>query len=34
VAEEVGDLLGEAADSVRRITAKTEEGVIDVLRTD
>jgi GTP-binding protein LepA len=31
VAEEVADLLGEPADSVRRISAKTGEGVIDVL---
>ncbi|MBV9049405.1 MAG: elongation factor 4, partial [Solirubrobacterales bacterium] len=31
VAEEVADLLGEPADSVRRISAKTGEGVTDVL---
>src|SRR5215472_398959 len=31
VAEEVADLLGEPADTVRRISAKTGEGVIDVL---
>ncbi len=31
VAEEVADLLGEPADSVRRISAKTGEGVTEVL---
>ena len=31
VAEEVAELLGEPADAVRRISAKTGEGVIDVL---
>src|SRR6201985_1347116 len=31
VAEEVADLLGEPADQVRRISAKTGEGVTDVL---
>src|SRR3982751_3854085 len=31
VAEEVSDLLGEEPDSVRRISAKTGDGVIDVL---
>jgi len=31
VAEEVADLLGEPADSVRRISAKTGEGITDVL---
>src|SRR5581483_10483728 len=31
VAEEVAELLGEPADSVRRISAKTGEGVTDVL---
>src|SRR6478736_4637352 len=31
VAEEVADLLGEPADNVRRISAKTGEGVTDVL---
>jgi GTP-binding protein LepA len=31
VADEVADLLGEPADSVRRISAKTGEGVLDVL---
>ena len=31
VAEEVAELLGEPADSVRRISAKTGEGVIEVL---
>ncbi len=31
VAEEVAELLGEPADTVRRISAKTGEGVIDVL---
>jgi GTP-binding protein LepA len=31
VAEEVADLLGEPAESVRRISAKTGEGVTDVL---
>jgi GTP-binding protein LepA len=31
VAEEVADLIGEPADSVRRISAKTGEGVINVL---
>jgi GTP-binding protein LepA len=31
VAEEVAELLGEPADSVRRISAKTGEGIIDVL---
>ncbi|HWE33925.1 MAG TPA: translation elongation factor 4 [Solirubrobacteraceae bacterium] len=31
VAEEVADLLGEPADSVRRISAKTGEGVVEVL---
>src|ERR1700736_3493949 len=31
VAEEVADLLGEPADTVRRISAKTGEGVTDVL---
>jgi GTP-binding protein LepA len=31
VAEEVADLLGEPADSVRKISAKTGEGVTDVL---
>jgi GTP-binding protein LepA len=31
VAEEVSDLLGEPADSIRRISAKTGEGVEDVL---
>jgi GTP-binding protein LepA len=31
VAEEVADLLGEAAESVRRISAKTGEGVTEVL---
>ena len=31
VAEEVADLLGEPADAVRRISAKTGEGVTDVL---
>jgi GTP-binding protein LepA len=31
VAEEVAELLGEPADSVRRISAKTGEGVVDVL---
>ncbi len=31
VADEVADLLGEPADDVRRISAKTGEGVIDIL---
>jgi len=31
VAEEIADLLGEPADTVRRISAKTGEGVTDVL---
>ncbi|MDX6588799.1 MAG: GTP-binding protein LepA, partial [Solirubrobacterales bacterium] len=31
VADQVADLLGEPADSVRRISAKTGEGVLDVL---
>src|SRR6476661_6784446 len=31
VAEEVAELLGEPADSIRRISGKTGEGVIDVL---
>jgi GTP-binding protein LepA len=31
VAEEISDLIGEPADSVRRISAKTGEGVTDVL---
>jgi GTP-binding protein LepA len=31
VAEEIADLIGEPADSVRRISAKTGEGVTDVL---
>jgi GTP-binding protein LepA len=31
VAEEIAELLGEPADEVRRISAKTGEGVIDVL---
>jgi GTP-binding protein LepA len=31
VAEEISELLGEPADQVRRISAKTGEGVIDVL---
>src|SRR5947208_814022 len=31
VAEEVAELLGEDADNIRRISAKTGEGVIDVL---
>ena len=31
MAEEVAELLGEPADSVRRISAKTGEGVVDVL---
>src|SRR6195256_3820549 len=31
VAEEIAELLGEPADQVRRISAKTGEGVIDVL---
>src|ERR1700757_4511738 len=31
VAEEIADLLGEPADQVRRISAKTGEGVMDVL---
>ena len=31
VAEEVSDLLGEPPDSVRRISAKTGDGVIDIL---
>jgi GTP-binding protein LepA len=31
VAEEVADLLGEPADTVRRISAKTGEGITDVL---
>jgi GTP-binding protein LepA len=31
VAEEVAELLGEPADAVRRISAKTGEGVVDVL---
>src|SRR4051795_12109058 len=31
VAEEVSDLLGEPADAVRRISAKTGDGVLDVL---
>jgi GTP-binding protein LepA len=31
VAEEVADLLGEPADAVRRISAKTGEGVVEVL---
>src|ERR1700728_2552481 len=31
VAEEVADLLGEPADQVRRISAKTGEGITDVL---
>ncbi|MEA2213711.1 MAG: GTP-binding protein LepA, partial [Solirubrobacteraceae bacterium] len=31
VAEEVADLLGEPADNVRRISAKTGEGITDVL---
>src|SRR6202034_3704572 len=31
VAEEVAELLGEPADSVRRISAKTGEGVIEVI---
>src|SRR5437764_1512002 len=31
VAEEIAELLGEAADQVRRISAKTGEGVTDVL---
>ncbi|MEA2293828.1 MAG: GTP-binding protein LepA, partial [Solirubrobacteraceae bacterium] len=31
VADEVADLLGEPAESVRRISAKTGEGVLDVL---
>src|SRR5262249_12571621 len=31
VAEEVAELLGEPADSVRRISAKTGEGITDVL---
>ena len=31
VAEEIAELIGEPADSIRRISAKTGEGVIDVL---
>jgi GTP-binding protein LepA len=31
VADEVADLLGDSADSVRRISAKTGDGVIDIL---
>jgi GTP-binding protein LepA len=31
VAEEVADLLGEPAESIRRISGKTGEGVEDVL---
>src|SRR5206468_9764402 len=31
VGEEIADLIGEPADGVRRISAKTGEGVIDVL---
>src|SRR6059036_1348683 len=31
VAQEVAELLGEPADSVRRISAKTGEGIVDVL---
>src|SRR5207237_426300 len=31
VAEEVAELLGEPADTVRRISAKTGEGIIEVL---
>ena len=31
VAEEIAELLGEPADQVRRISAKTGEGVTDVL---